>query len=86
MTGAAELLEDEEDDHRRRAIRLLRGKYSQYREMDIDANPVIKITPLSRRSLVLHDLTIPTTQRVWGATGTLCETPCALRLCASAVE
>ena len=32
-------------DERRRAIRLLRQKYPQYREMDIDENPVIKITP-----------------------------------------
>ena len=27
------------------AIRLLRDKYPQYRDMDIDGNPVIKITP-----------------------------------------
>lgn len=27
------------------AIRLLRNKYPQYRDMDIDGNPVIKITP-----------------------------------------
>ena len=45
VTGAAELLADEEDDQRRRAIHLLREKYPQYREMDIDENPVIKITP-----------------------------------------
>ncbi len=45
VTGAADLLEDEEDDQRRRAIVLLRQKYPQYREMDIDENPVIKITP-----------------------------------------
>lgn len=30
---------------RRRAIDLLRRKYPQYREMDIDESPVIKITP-----------------------------------------
>ena len=30
---------------RRRSIDLLRRKYPQYREMDIDENPVIKITP-----------------------------------------
>ena len=46
LTGAAELLEDAEDDHRRHAIRLLREKYPQYREMDIDDNPVIRITPI----------------------------------------
>jgi len=45
LTGTAELLEDEDGDERRRAIRLLREKYPQYREMDIDDNPVIKITP-----------------------------------------
>ena len=72
VTGAAELLADEEDlgqdqaqedgayilaahsgpaaehrpnDERSHAIRLLREKYPQYREMDIDENPVIKITP-----------------------------------------
>ena len=45
VTGASELLEDEEDDQRRGAIGLLRQKYPQYREMDIDENPVIKITP-----------------------------------------
>ena len=43
ITGRAELLlEGEERDD---AIGLLRQKYPQYREMDIDGNPVIKITP-----------------------------------------
>ena len=32
-------------DERRHAIHLLRRKYSQYRDMDLDDNPVIKITP-----------------------------------------
>ena len=45
VTGSAALLEGEEDDERLRAIRLLREKYPQYREMDIDENPVIKIRP-----------------------------------------
>ena len=45
LTGAAELLDGEEDDRRHCAILLLREKYPQYREMDIDENPVIKITP-----------------------------------------
>ena len=44
VTGSAEVLEagDEQAD----AIRLLREKYPQYREMDIDENPVIGITPV----------------------------------------
>ena len=52
LTGAAELLVEEPvegrhtDDERRSAIHLLRQKYPQYREMDIDDNPVIKITPV----------------------------------------
>ena len=45
LTGTAELLDGEEDNQRRGAIDLLRRKYPQYREMDIDDNPVIKITP-----------------------------------------
>ena len=45
LAGTAELLEGEEDNQRRGAIDLLRRKYPQYREMDIDENPVIKITP-----------------------------------------
>ena len=44
-TAAAELLVDEDGDERRQAIRLLREKYPQYREMDIDDSPVIKLTP-----------------------------------------
>ena len=46
LTGTAELLDGEEADQRRRAIHLLREKYPQYREMDIDENPVIKIMPV----------------------------------------
>ena len=43
VVGEAELLlEGEEHDG---AVRLLRQKYSQYRAMDLEANPVIKITP-----------------------------------------
>ncbi|MDE2842089.1 MAG: TIGR03668 family PPOX class F420-dependent oxidoreductase [Chloroflexota bacterium] len=47
LTGAAELLEDgaREAEERREAVRLLRQKYPQYLEMDIDGNPVIRITP-----------------------------------------
>jgi PPOX class probable F420-dependent enzyme len=51
VAGTAELLESKDvegrhtDDEHGHAIRRLRDKYPQYREMDIDANPVIKITP-----------------------------------------
>lgn len=43
ISGAAELLE--EGAERPAAIQALRAKYPQYRPMDIDPNPVIKITP-----------------------------------------
>lgn len=43
ITGRAELLLDGEE--RAGAVRLLREKYHQYRSMDVDANPVIKIVP-----------------------------------------
>ena len=43
VTGQAELLQEGEE--RARAIGLLREKYPQYRDMGIDQNPVIKITP-----------------------------------------
>ena len=43
VVGSAELLlEGQEHDG---AVQLLRRKYSQYRAMDLEANPVIKITP-----------------------------------------
>ena len=53
LTGKAELLTAEAPlsdtgagpDERVRAIHLLREKYPQYREMAIDANPVIRLTP-----------------------------------------
>ena len=61
ITGTAELLTEDTppahpepveglehpagQDERSRAIHLLRVKYPQYREMEIDANPVIRITP-----------------------------------------
>ena len=41
--GRAELLLD--GDERVAAVRLLREKYHQYRDMDVDENPVIKIVP-----------------------------------------
>ena len=44
VTGHAELLL--EGDEREQAIGKLRDKYQQYRDMDIDLNPVIKITPV----------------------------------------
>ena len=44
VIGRAELLL--EGDERVGAIRMLRDKYRQYRSMDIDSSPVIKITPV----------------------------------------
>lgn len=41
--GTAELLLEGEE--RARSVRLLREKYPQYRNMDVDDNPVIKIVP-----------------------------------------
>lgn len=43
ITGEAELLQ--EGDEQAAAVGLLREKYQQYRDMAIDQNPVIKITP-----------------------------------------
>ena len=43
--GRAELLVEGEE--RARAIALLQEKYPQYRDMDIEANPVIKLIPHS---------------------------------------
>ncbi len=43
ISGQAELLE--EGTERPAAIQVLRAKYPQYRLMNIDPNPVIKITP-----------------------------------------
>ena len=43
VSGAAKLLV--EGDERLEAVAMLRQKYRQYREMPIDPNPVIKITP-----------------------------------------
>ena len=43
IQGRAEVLET--GDERVAAIAILRAKYPQYRTMDIDDNPVIKITP-----------------------------------------
>ena len=43
VAGRAELLP--EGDEQVSAIALLRDKYQQYRAMDIDLNPVIKISP-----------------------------------------
>jgi PPOX class probable F420-dependent enzyme len=48
VTGHAELLlagDELEGDEREQAIVKLREKYQQYRDMDIDMNPVIKIIP-----------------------------------------
>ena len=43
VQGSAELLEP--CPEQAAAISLLRGKYHQYREMDLEDSPVIKITP-----------------------------------------
>ena len=43
ITGPAELLVESEE--RSASIPLLRAKYQQYRDMDIDDNPVIKLAP-----------------------------------------
>ena len=43
IRGRAELLLEGEE--RVAAIELLRQKYQQYRDMEIDPNPVIKLTP-----------------------------------------
>ena len=43
LIGTAELIF--EGPEHEAAVRLLRQKYPQYRTMDVDANPVIKITP-----------------------------------------
>ena len=40
----AELLTGDEDEAAR-AVALLREKYPQYRQMELDGNPVIKLTP-----------------------------------------
>ena len=45
ISGAAEILESGPEQSS--AIALLREKYQQYRDMDIDENPVIGITPES---------------------------------------
>ena len=45
VSGRAGLLAGEEDEAAR-AVALLREKYPQYREMELDGNPVIKLTPL----------------------------------------
>ena len=47
VSGTAEVIEPERDreaEHRR-AVTMLRDKYAQYRSMDIDRRPMIKITP-----------------------------------------
>ena len=43
-TGGAHLISEGEEH--RRAIGLLQEKYVQYSDMDIDRNPVIKVTPV----------------------------------------
>ena len=43
VTGTAKLIQEGEEHQR--AIGLLRAKYPQYHNMDIDENPMIRITP-----------------------------------------
>ena len=43
ITGLATLLAEGEEHQK--AIELLKAKYDQYLDMDIEMNPVIKITP-----------------------------------------
>ena len=47
ISGTARLIEpdDELQAEHRRAVEMLRDKYPQYRSMDIDRTPMIKITP-----------------------------------------
>lgn len=45
ITGLASIIEPDGDEHWR-AVALLREKYPQYRSMQIERTPMIKITPL----------------------------------------
>jgi len=47
ISGTAEMIEPgrERQDEHTRAVQMLRDKYVQYRSMDIDRTPMIKITP-----------------------------------------
>jgi PPOX class probable F420-dependent enzyme len=47
ISGTARMIEpdDELEGEHRRAVEMLRDKYPQYRSMDIDRTPMIKITP-----------------------------------------
>ena len=47
ISGTARMIEpdDELQAEHRRAVEMLRDKYPQYRSMDIDRTPMIKITP-----------------------------------------
>jgi PPOX class probable F420-dependent enzyme len=47
ISGTARMVEadDEPQAEHRRAVEMLREKYPQYRSMDIDRRPMIKITP-----------------------------------------
>jgi PPOX class probable F420-dependent enzyme len=47
ISGTAEVVEPDDDGQaeHKRAVEMLREKYPQYRSMDIDRTPMIKITP-----------------------------------------
>jgi PPOX class probable F420-dependent enzyme len=47
VTGRASLVEDR--DERARALTALRRRYPQYREMDLESRPLIKIVPAAVR-------------------------------------
>ena len=45
LVACAAALLDGAGEEEARAVSMLRDKYRQYREMDLDGNPVIKLTP-----------------------------------------
>ena len=46
LVSCSAVLLDGPGEEEARAVSMLRDKYRQYREMDLDGNPVIKLTPL----------------------------------------
>ena len=46
LVSCSAALLDGDGPEEARAVSMLRDKYRQYREMDLDGNPVIKLTPL----------------------------------------
>ena len=64
----AELLTGEEDEAAQ-AVALLRDKYPQYREMDLDGNPVIKLIP---QRYTAWSLTASRGRLAWAAQSQVC--------------